>query len=177
MSRYETTECRLVLLLCTTVRHRPSRRNGETFSTSSCLAIAIIRSRVSLTSGRLTAVYRRHSKTKEIAGLRNARESAQSGHHRCGVEPGLFWSRVRGGLAIDSVSLFADSVDFLEDASVNFLIAIALGWSATSRARVGMGLAGVCDGLYALRMARSARWAWHRGDERRCRAGSVERSA
>jgi Co/Zn/Cd efflux system component len=45
-------------------------------------------------------------------------------------------------LAIDSVSLFADSVDFLEDASVNFLIAIALGWSAISRARVGMALAG-----------------------------------
>ena len=46
-------------------------------------------------------------------------------------------------LAIDSVSLFADSVDFLEDASVNFLIAIAIGWSATSRARVGMALAGI----------------------------------
>jgi Co/Zn/Cd efflux system component len=46
-------------------------------------------------------------------------------------------------LAIDSVSLFADSVDFLEDASVNFLIAIALGWSAASRARVGMALAGI----------------------------------
>jgi Co/Zn/Cd efflux system component len=45
--------------------------------------------------------------------------------------------------AIGSVSLFADSVDFLEDASVNFLIAIALGWSATSRARVGMALAGI----------------------------------
>jgi Co/Zn/Cd efflux system component len=46
-------------------------------------------------------------------------------------------------LAIDSVSLFADSVDFLEDASVNFLIAIALGWSTTNRARVGMALAGI----------------------------------
>ena len=46
-------------------------------------------------------------------------------------------------LAIDSVSLFADSVDFLEDASVNFLIAIAIGWSAISRARVGMALAGI----------------------------------
>ena len=46
-------------------------------------------------------------------------------------------------LAIGSVSLFADSVDFLEDASVNLLIAIALGWSATSRARVGMALAGI----------------------------------
>jgi Co/Zn/Cd efflux system component len=46
-------------------------------------------------------------------------------------------------LTIGSVSLFADSVDFLEDASVNFLIAIALNWSATSRARVGMALAGI----------------------------------
>jgi Co/Zn/Cd efflux system component len=46
-------------------------------------------------------------------------------------------------LAIGSVSLFADSVDFLEDASINFLIAIALGWSVASRARVGMALAGI----------------------------------
>lgn len=46
-------------------------------------------------------------------------------------------------LAIGSVSLFADSIDFLEDASVNFLIAVALGWRATWRARVGMILAGV----------------------------------
>ena len=46
-------------------------------------------------------------------------------------------------LAIGSVSLFADSIDFLEDASVNLLIAIALGWSATSRARLGMVLAGI----------------------------------
>ena len=46
-------------------------------------------------------------------------------------------------LAISSVSLVADSVDFLEDAAVNFLIAIALGWSAISRARVGMALAGI----------------------------------
>jgi Co/Zn/Cd efflux system component len=46
-------------------------------------------------------------------------------------------------IAIGSVSLFADSIDFLEDASLNFLIAIALGWSATARARVGMALAGI----------------------------------
>jgi len=42
-----------------------------------------------------------------------------------------------------SVSLFADSVDFLEDASVNVLIAMALGWSAINRARVGVALAGI----------------------------------
>ncbi|MDX2074407.1 MAG: cation transporter [Alphaproteobacteria bacterium] len=44
-------------------------------------------------------------------------------------------------LHIGSVSLFADSVDFLEDASVNFLILLALGWSLKARARIGMGLA------------------------------------
>jgi Co/Zn/Cd efflux system component len=46
-------------------------------------------------------------------------------------------------IAIGSVSLFADSIDFLEDASVNLLIAVALGWSTTGRARLGMGLAGI----------------------------------
>jgi Co/Zn/Cd efflux system component len=42
---------------------------------------------------------------------------------------------------IGSVSLFADSVDFLEDATVNGLILIALGWSARRRSLVGMVLA------------------------------------
>lgn len=46
-------------------------------------------------------------------------------------------------LSIGSVSLFADSVDFLEDASVNLLISFALAWSVATRARVGMGLAGI----------------------------------
>jgi divalent metal cation (Fe/Co/Zn/Cd) transporter len=40
--------------------------------------------------------------------------------------------------AIGSVSLFADSIDFLEDATVNGLILIALGWSAWRRSIVGM---------------------------------------
>ena len=58
-------------------------------------------------------------------------------------------------LSIGSVSLFADSVDFLEDASINILIAIALGWSATGRARLGMVLAGILliPGLATLWMA------------------------
>ena len=46
-------------------------------------------------------------------------------------------------LAIGSVSLFADSIDFLEDASVNLLILLALGWSLRARSRVGMALAGI----------------------------------
>ncbi|MGY4398819.1 Co/Zn/Cd efflux system component [Sphingomonas sp. UYAg733] len=44
-------------------------------------------------------------------------------------------------LRIGSVSLFADSVDFLEDASVNLLILMALAWSARARARIGIALA------------------------------------
>lgn len=44
-------------------------------------------------------------------------------------------------LAIGSVSLLADSIDFLEDTAVNFLIFAALGWSAAKRARVGILLA------------------------------------
>ena len=43
--------------------------------------------------------------------------------------------------AIGSVSLFADSIDFLEDATVNGLILFTLGWSARRRSIVGMILA------------------------------------
>jgi Co/Zn/Cd efflux system component len=46
-------------------------------------------------------------------------------------------------LNIQSVSLFADSVDFLEDTFVNLLIFVALGWTAARRAKVGMGLAAI----------------------------------
>ena len=46
-------------------------------------------------------------------------------------------------LIIGSVSLFADSIDFLEDTSVNLLIVFALEWSAQRRARLGMVLAGI----------------------------------
>lgn len=53
-----------------------------------------------------------------------------------GVEFGM-------ALSIQSVSLFADSIDFLEDALVNLLILVALGWAARTRAKVGMGLAAI----------------------------------
>jgi Co/Zn/Cd efflux system component len=60
--------------------------------------------------------------------------------------------------AIGSVSLFADSIDFLEDASVNLLILTALAWSAKSRARVGMLLA-----LILLVPGIATLWtAWHK---------------
>ena len=44
-------------------------------------------------------------------------------------------------LSVGSVALFADSVDFLEDACVNLLIFLAIPWSAQRRARVGSVLA------------------------------------
>src|SRR5690349_5635572 len=44
---------------------------------------------------------------------------------------------------IGSVALFADSIDFLEDASVNLLILVALGWGARQRGAVGIVLAAI----------------------------------
>jgi Co/Zn/Cd efflux system component len=46
-------------------------------------------------------------------------------------------------LSIGSVSLFADSIDFLEDTSVNLLILLALTWPPLWRARLGMALAAI----------------------------------
>jgi Co/Zn/Cd efflux system component len=61
-------------------------------------------------------------------------------------------------LAIGSVSLFADSIDFLEDTSVNLLILLALAWRPVARARLGMALAAILlvPGLATLAMA------WHK---------------
>jgi Co/Zn/Cd efflux system component len=44
-------------------------------------------------------------------------------------------------MAIASVALFADSIDFLEDATVNLLVLVALGWTAARRRIVGVFLA------------------------------------
>ncbi len=46
-------------------------------------------------------------------------------------------------LHIGSVSLFADSVNFLEDALINLLIWATFAWSLKARAWFGMGLAGM----------------------------------
>jgi Co/Zn/Cd efflux system component len=46
-------------------------------------------------------------------------------------------------VAIGSVALFADSVDFLEDGAVNLLILAGLGLSAARRAKLGMLLAAI----------------------------------
>lgn len=56
---------------------------------------------------------------------------------------GYFGVEFAVALAIGSVSLFADSVDFLEDTSINLLIVLALGWSLKARARLGMALSAI----------------------------------
>ncbi|AQP45834.1 cation transporter [Tessaracoccus flavus] len=50
---------------------------------------------------------------------------------------------VEAGVAINigSVSLYADSVDFLEDTAVNLLIFLALGWPLARRATMGKVMA------------------------------------
>ena len=61
-------------------------------------------------------------------------------------------------MAIGSVSLFADSIDFLEDTSFNLLILMALGWDNRRRSVVGRILAGILlvPGMATL-------WtAWHK---------------
>jgi len=61
-------------------------------------------------------------------------------------------------LVIGSVSLFADSIDFLEDAALNVLILIAAAWSARARSTIGKLLAFIIliPGLATLWMT------WHK---------------
>jgi Co/Zn/Cd efflux system component len=70
-------------------------------------------------------------------GLRNAvRTVAFLNLAYFGVEFGV-------AVLIGSVSLFADSIDFLEDTAINILILMALAWSASRRAVIGRILAGI----------------------------------
>ncbi len=67
-------------------------------------------------------------------------------------------------LLIGSVSLFADSIDFLEDAAINILIGMGLAWSTPRRALIGKMLASIIlvPGLATL-------WMACRSSEPRCR--------
>lgn len=63
---------------------------------------------------------------------------------------GYFFVEFTVALVAGSVSLLADSVDFLEDTSINLLIALALGWPLARRARMGKVLAVVLLGPAAV---------------------------
>ncbi len=52
-----------------------------------------------------------------------------------------FFVEIGIAVSIGSVSLFADSVDFLEDAAINGLIYLALGWPLARRALSGKAMA------------------------------------
>lgn len=54
-----------------------------------------------------------------------------------------FWVEYGVALQIGSVSLFADSIDFLEDTAINVLILIAIGWSLHRRVQLGMALSAI----------------------------------
>jgi Co/Zn/Cd efflux system component len=58
-----------------------------------------------------------------------------------GLNLGYFVVEVSVALAIGSVSLLADSVDFLEDTAINLLVALALGWPLRRRAIAGHAMA------------------------------------
>jgi Co/Zn/Cd efflux system component len=68
---------------------------------------------------------------------------------------GYFFVEFTIAIAIASVALFADSIDFLEDATINVLVLVALGWSAARRRAVGLILACclLVPGLAALHTA------------------------
>ena len=60
-----------------------------------------------------------------------------------GLNLGFFGIEIAVALAIGSVALIADSLDFLEDAAINLLIFAGIGWSVRNRARLGVVLAGI----------------------------------
>ncbi|MCJ2082538.1 cation transporter [Methylobacterium sp. J-090] len=60
-----------------------------------------------------------------------------------GLNLGFFGIEIAVALAIGSIALIADSLDFLEDAAINLLIFAGIGWSVRNRARLGVVLAGI----------------------------------
>lgn len=69
---------------------------------------------------------------------------------------GYFGVEFTAALRAGSVSLLADSADFLEDAAVNILIFFALAWTATRRAQAGKAMA-------ALLLIPAAAFLWSLG--------------
>lgn len=49
----------------------------------------------------------------------------------------FFFAEFLVAVNIGSVSLLSDAIDFLEDAAINLLVLIALGWSSLNRSRLG----------------------------------------
>ena len=58
-----------------------------------------------------------------------------------GLNLAYFGVEISVALAIGSLALIADSLDFMEDAAINLLIFAGLGWSLRNRARLGTAMA------------------------------------
>lgn len=67
-----------------------------------------------------------------------------------GLNLAYFFVEFIVALSAGSVSLLADSVDFLEDTSINILIFIALGWPLAHRALAGKAMALILLGPAAI---------------------------
>ncbi|GAA3524589.1 cobalt transporter [Aeromicrobium flavum] len=67
-----------------------------------------------------------------------------------GLNLSYFFVEFTVALAAGSVSLLADSVDFLEDTAVNLLIFVALGWPLARRAVMGKAMALIIVGPAAV---------------------------
>jgi Co/Zn/Cd efflux system component len=77
------------------------------------------------------------------AGARRRRELRRASAIVAALNLSYFFVEGAVALSIGSVSLLADSADFLEDTAINLLIIIALGWSLAAQAVVGRVLAGI----------------------------------
>lgn len=78
---------------------------------------------------------------EDVPDLRHDRQLARAVLFVALANLAYFGIEFSVALSIRSVSLFADSVDFLEDSSVNLLILLGMRWSVRGRARLGMLLA------------------------------------
>ena len=83
----------------------------------------------------------RESDASAPSGQNSDRALIQAVRNVAALNLGYFGIEFAVAIAIGSVALFADSVDFLEDGAVNLLILAGLGFSAARRAKLGMLLA------------------------------------
>lgn len=79
----------------------------------------------------------------ELADLKKNRALRLTVRNVAALNLGYFGIEFAVALAIGSVALVADSVDFLEDAAVNILILAGLGLPLARRAQLGMLLAAI----------------------------------
>ncbi len=96
------------------------------------------------------------SRETPLPGRSHAGDAPEAGLLRrtvlivAGLNFAYFFVEFAVALAAGSVSLLADSVDFLEDTSINLLIFIALGWPMARRATMGKLMALIILGPAAL---------------------------